>query len=52
MKSLLDGSFVYTRAIETDIRKTFARVRAEQERAKAATQQKVAEIKPRVRGKA
>lgn len=29
MKSILDPSFRYTKAIETDLRKTFARVRRE-----------------------
>jgi hypothetical protein len=32
MKSLLDPSFRYTRSIDTDIRKTFARIRREQQR--------------------
>jgi hypothetical protein len=32
MKSILDRSFRYTKSIETDIRKTFARVRREQRR--------------------
>jgi hypothetical protein len=30
MKSILDGSFRYTRSIDTDLRKTFARIRREQ----------------------
>ncbi len=30
MKSILDPSFVYVPAVATDIRRTFARVRAEQ----------------------
>jgi hypothetical protein len=30
MKSLLDHSFRYTRSIDTDLRKTFARIRREQ----------------------
>ena len=29
MKSILDPSFHYTRSIDTDLRKTFARVRRE-----------------------
>ena len=29
MKSILDPSFRYTKSIETDLRKTFARVRRE-----------------------
>jgi hypothetical protein len=32
MKSILDQSFRYTPSIETDIRKTFARIRREQRR--------------------
>jgi hypothetical protein len=32
MKSILDPSFRYTKSIETDLRKTFARVRREQRR--------------------
>ena len=36
MKSILDKSFAYTNAAATDIRKTFRRVRREQEAAKAA----------------
>ena len=30
MKSILDRSFRYTSSVETDLRKTFARVRREQ----------------------
>jgi hypothetical protein len=30
MKSILDQSFRYTRSIDTDVRKTFARIRHEQ----------------------
>lgn len=30
MKSILDPSFRYTKSIDTDLRKTFARVRREQ----------------------
>jgi len=30
MKSILDDSFRYTRSIDTDLRKTFARIRREQ----------------------
>jgi len=32
VKSLLDPSFRYTKSIDTDIRKTFARIRREQQR--------------------
>jgi hypothetical protein len=34
MKSVLDKSFRYTKALETDVGSTFKRVRKEQERAK------------------
>jgi hypothetical protein len=30
MKSILDNSFRYTKSIDTDLRKTFARIRREQ----------------------
>jgi len=30
MKSILDPTFRYTKSVETDLRKTFARVRREQ----------------------
>jgi len=30
MKSILDHSFHYTKSIDTDLRKTFARIRREQ----------------------
>ena len=30
MKSILDSSFRYTNSVETDLRKTFARIRREQ----------------------
>lgn len=36
MKSILDPSFRYTDSANTDIRKTFARVRREQDAAKQA----------------
>jgi hypothetical protein len=32
MKSLLDPSFRYTKSIDTDVRKTFARIRREQQK--------------------
>jgi hypothetical protein len=34
MKSILDHSFHYTRSIDTDLRKTFARIRREQRQQK------------------
>lgn len=36
MRSLLDPTFVYTPAVATDIRKTFARIRAEQAKTRDA----------------
>jgi len=33
MRSILDRSFKYTKAVDTDIRKTFARIRREQRQA-------------------
>jgi len=43
MKSILDPSFRYTKSVETDLRKTFARVRRElrqqrQEQSKASVE--------------
>jgi len=32
MKSLLDPSFRYVKSVDTDLRKTFARIRREQKR--------------------
>lgn len=51
MKTVLDRSFHYTPAVETDIRKTFARIRKEirEQEQKAAT---VSQIKPRIKPKA
>ena len=36
MKSILDPSFKYTPSVETDLRKTFARVRRDQRKAQQA----------------
>lgn len=47
MKSLLDRSFKYVPAASTDIRRTFARIRAEQKAAQAASDAKVSPIKRR-----
>jgi hypothetical protein len=44
MKSILDRSFRYTPSVETDLRKTFARIRRKQrdkQRAQASTETKV-----------
>ncbi len=35
MKSILDPSFRYTKSVETDLRKTFARVRGELQKQQA-----------------
>lgn len=45
MKSILDHSFRYTNSINTDIRKTFARIRREQQRQAGA---QVGENPPKV----
>jgi hypothetical protein len=47
MKSILDRSFRYTPSSQTDLRKTFARVRREQAKADEAAQREVCEkVKP------
>lgn len=38
MKSILDPSFRYTKSVETDLRKTFARVRRELRKQSEPTQ--------------
>lgn len=57
MKSVFDRSFHYVPSVQTDIRKTFRRVRAEQreqerlrEAAEAESKAKVAPIKPAKKG--
>jgi len=51
MKSILDPSFRYTKSGDTDLRKTFARVRREMAAAKErATPASVTEMKPRATG--
>lgn len=47
MKSILDPSFRYTPSAETDLRKTFARIRREQRRTQQASAAKAA-MSPRV----
>lgn len=48
MKRITDPSFKYTRAVETDIRKTFRKARAEIAARQKEREDKVAgEIKPR-----
>jgi hypothetical protein len=41
MKSILDKSFVYVRSEKTDLRKTFARIRAEHKRISTERSEKV-----------
>lgn len=48
MKSILDRSFHYTPSAATDLKKTFARVRREQERERQAQQQADDEAKRKV----
>lgn len=43
MKSILDPSFRYTTSVETDIRKTFARVRRERRKQEQLQSQATAE---------
>ena len=56
MKSILDPRFRYTNSVDTDLRKTFARIRREQRQqtpaannASAATPQNVQVMTPRKR---
>lgn len=49
MKSILDPSFRYTPAVATDVRKTFARVRKEQEQAAALAQKASDNVRPMAR---
>lgn len=45
MKSILDPSFKYTKAVETDLRKTFARIRREMKEQQEIEAKKVQPIK-------
>jgi hypothetical protein len=47
MKSILDPSFRYTNSVETNLRKTFARVRREQ----LSQQQQQAMVRPELMGR-
>lgn len=49
MKSILDKSFRYTSSVETDLRKTFARVRREL-REKQIDAEKIVPLAPRLSG--
>jgi hypothetical protein len=42
----LDRSFQYTKSVDTDLRKTFARVRREQRRRQGATEQGSVNVVP------
>jgi hypothetical protein len=44
MKSILDPSFKYTRSVDTDIRKTFARFRLEQERQQRTSEREATKV--------
>lgn len=48
MKSILDRSFRYTPAVQTDLKKTFARLRREQEKQAEARAEVEAEAKRKV----
>ena len=48
MKSILDRSFHYTTSVETDVRKTFARVRREMRKRELAQAAADAELKRKV----
>ena len=45
MKSILDSSFKYTPSSQTDVRKTFARVRLEQQQAQIGHEEERAQIR-------
>lgn len=48
MKSILDRSFQYTPSAQTDLKKTFARVRREQRAVEAANDRATAEANAKV----
>jgi hypothetical protein len=48
MKSILDRSFQYTPSAQTDLKKTFARIRREQRAHEAANERDVAEARRKV----
>jgi len=48
MKSILDRSFQYTPSAQTDLRKTFARIRREQRALEAANDRAAAEAATKV----
>lgn len=48
MKSILDPTFHYVPSVETDLKKTFARIRREMEKARAQKQAMSASVSTRV----
>ncbi len=46
MKSILDPAFKYTSSVNTDIAKTFARIRREQQRAEGAARSAASRTPP------
>jgi len=48
MKSILDPEFHYTPSVDTDLRKTFARIRREQRRVKEARSAAEAEARKKI----
>ncbi len=49
MKSLLDPSFVYTPSHETNIKKTFERIKRERAKADAAESERLAKLRASVK---
>ena len=49
VKSILDRSFRYTSSVETDLRKTFARIRREQRNQQVQSAQAQADVFAKVR---
>ncbi len=49
MKSILDPTFRYVPAVETDLRKTFRRIRREQRRTRAEAAKVVTPIKQKAK---
>jgi hypothetical protein len=49
LKTVYDADFKYTKSIETDLRKTFSRVRKEQERAKREAEELQRQVDEKVK---
>jgi hypothetical protein len=49
LKHIYEKGFIYRKAVETDIRKTFERVREEQKKAEEAKAKVCGQIKPKIR---